>query len=234
MNQTFIVDDLEIPFSKNWKKIGVSLSGGADSALLSYFILQRTEAEIFFTTQIRMWKTRPWQRYVALEVVNWFKNKFKNRINHIEGFIPPELEEPKSPLITDEYGSLKPGNRIILRSHNEWVAHTYSLDAWYAGVTKNPSIDIPGACKERDNGALPLYMQHMGVHICHPFVYTSKDWIVKQYYKNNIEDLFNITRSCEGEFSNIDYKNYVPGQYVPICKNCFWCKERDWGIEQAR
>jgi hypothetical protein len=220
--------------SKNWKRIGISLSGGADSALLSYLILSQTNAEIFFTTQIRCWKTRPWQRYIAIEVVEWFRQRFKNTIEHIENFIPPEMEEPNTTFITDEYGALKPGNRIILRAHNEWVAHTYNLDAWYAAVNKNPDIDIPGALPERNEGVLPLHMKHMGVDIFHPFVYTSKDWIIKQYYEHNIEDLLNLTRSCEGEFNGIDYLTYTPGQSVPICNECFWCKEREWAIGQVK
>jgi hypothetical protein len=219
---------------KNWKRIGISLSGGADSALLAYLVLSQTDADIYFTTQIRMWKTRPWQRDVAKTVVEWFCNRFNNQIEHIEGFIPPELEEPASPLIKDEYGAAKPGNRIILRAHNEWVAHTYKLDAWFSAVNKNPNIDIPGALVERNEGVLPLHMVHMGVDILHPFAYTMKDEIIKQYYKNNIEDLFNITRSCEGEFENITYKNYTPGQFVPVCGECFWCKEREWAIEQSK
>jgi hypothetical protein len=220
--------------SKNWKRIGISLSGGADSALLSYLILSQTNAEIFFTTQIRCWKTRPWQRYIAIEVVDWFRQRFKNPIEHIENFIPPEMEEPNTTFITDEYGALKPGNRIILRAHNEWVAHTYNLDAWYAAVNKNPDIDIPGALPERNEGVLPLHMKHMGVDILHPFVYTSKDWIIKQYYEHNIEDLLKLTRSCEGEFDGIDYLTYTPGQSVPICNECFWCKEREWAIGQVK
>lgn len=220
--------------SKNWKRIGISLSGGADSALLSYLILSQTNAEIFFTTQIRCWKTRPWQRYIAIEVVDWFRQRFKNPIEHIENFIPPEMEEPNTTFITDEYGALKPGNRIILRAHNEWVAHTYNLDAWYAAVNKNPDIDIPGALPERNEGVLPLHMKHMGVDILHPFVYTSKDWIIKQYYEHNIEDLLKLTRSCEGEFDGINYLTYIPGQSVPICNKCFWCKEREWAIGQVK
>jgi len=220
--------------SKNWKRIGISLSGGADSALLSYLILSQTNAEIYFTTQIRCWKTRPWQRYIAIEVVEWFRQRFKNPIEHIENFIPPEMEEPNTTFITDEYGALKPGNRIILRAHNEWVAHTYNLDAWYAAVNKNPDIDIPGALPERNEGVLPLHMKHMGVDILHPFVYTSKDWIIKQYYEHNIKDLLNLTRSCEGEFDEIDYLTYTPGQSVPICNECFWCKEREWAIDQIK
>ena len=217
-----------------WQRIGISLSGGADSALLSYLILKETDADIYFTTQIRMWKTRPWQRYIAKNVVQWFKNNFQNRIQHIEGFIPPELEEPVSPLITDEYGAMKPGNRIILRAHNEWVIHTYDLDAWFAAVNKNPDIDIPGALPERNEGVLPEHMLHMGIDICHPFVYTTKDWIVKQYYEHNIQDLLNLTRSCEGEFEGLDYTTYTPGQFVPVCNDCFWCKERAWAIEQVK
>lgn len=225
---------MELYVNPQWRKIGVSLSGGADSALLSYLILRQTDAEIYFTTQIRMWKTRPWQRYVALNVVDWFKQNFKNKIHHIEGFIPPELEEPRSPLIKDEYDAIKPGNRIILRAHNEWIAHNYKLDAWFAGVTKNPTINIPGALAERNEGVLPVHMVHMEVDVYHPFAYTMKDEIIKQYYKNNIEDLLNITRSCEGEFEDITYETYTPGQYVPVCNECFWCKEREWAIEQNK
>ena len=224
---------MELFLNSKWNRIGISLSGGADSALLAYLILDNTDADIYFTTQVRMWKTRPWQRYIAQDVVAWFRERFSNRIEHIEGFIPPEMEEPNTTFITDEYGASKPGNRIILRAHNEWITHTHNLDAWYAAVTKNPE-DILGGPVERYEGVLPLHMKHMGIDICHPFVYTTKDWIVKQYYENNIQDLLDITRSCEGEFDNLDYTTYTPRQVVPICNECFWCKEREWAIEQIK
>lgn len=224
---------MDIYVNDNWQRIGISLSGGADSALLSYLVLEKTDADIYFTTQIRMWKTRPWQRFIAKNVVSWFKSRFNNKIEHIEGFIPPEMEEPNTTYITDEYGKLKPGNRIILRSHNEWVAHTYNLDAWFSGVTKNPK-DVPGGLIDRDNGELPIYLKHMNVDVFHPFVYTTKDRIIEQYYKNDIKDLLDITRSCEGEFENINYQTYEPGQFVPLCNNCWWCKERKWAIDQIK
>jgi len=67
----------------------------------------------------------------------------------------------------------------------------------------------------------------------HPFVNVQKDWIVRRYIENNINDLFNITRSCEGEFKNLNYTNYTPYQTVPTCGTCFWCLEREWGIKHA-
>lgn len=217
-----------------WKKIGISLSGGADSALLSYLICSRTNAEIHFTTQIRMWRTRPWQEYVADEVVSWFKNRFDNKFYHHKNLVPPELEEPTEYLIKDEYGKMKSGNRIILRSYNEYIAHKHKLNALYGAINKNPDVEFEGRVEERDTGHIPPHYIHNGIDICHPFVYTKKDWIVKQYYHEDIIDLFNLTRSCEGEFEGLDYTSYTPGQDVPLCGKCFWCKEREWAIEQNK
>lgn len=221
----------------SWKKIGISISGGADSALLAFLICSNTDADIHFTNQIRLWKTRPWQEHVSDQVVEWFKKKFKNNFYLHRNLIPPELEwADKGPTIVDEYGKLKSGNQIILRSHNEYIAHKYNLDALYGGINQNPDITIQGALPDRnqENITIPPFFMHNGIAICHPFVYTKKDWIIKQYYNNNILDLLELTRSCEGEFLGLDYTTYIPGQYVPVCKECFWCKERAWGIEQSK
>jgi 7-cyano-7-deazaguanine synthase in queuosine biosynthesis len=56
---------------------------------------------------------------------------------------------------------------------------------------------------------------------------------VRRYIENNLIDLFDITRSCEGEFKELNYKTYQPYQPVPVCGKCFWCLEREWGIKNA-
>ena len=66
----------------------------------------------------------------------------------------------------------------------------------------------------------------------HPFRFTEKSEIYKTYKELDIIELFNLTRSCEGEFDSVNYKNYTNGQYVPICNECFWCKERAWAIDK--
>lgn len=224
---------IDLNLDPNWKRIGISISGGADSALLAFLVCSNTDAEIHFTNQIRMWRTRPWQEYVADQVIAWFKSRFQNQFIVHRNLIPPELEwADKGPNIVDEYGKLKSGNQIILRSHNEYIAHKYNLDALYGGVNRNPDIEIEGALKDRDHGHIPPFFIHDGIAICHPFVYTRKDWIIQQYHKHNILDLLDLTRSCEGEFKGLDYTTYTPGQYVPVCGKCFWCKERSWAIEK--
>jgi hypothetical protein len=72
----------------------------------------------------------------------------------------------------------------------------------------------------------------MGKVSCHPFRFVDKSWIYKQYQRLDILDLYNQTRSCEGEFDEITYETYTPGQYVPKCGNCFWCSERTWAEKQ--
>lgn len=224
---------MELYLDPKWRKIGISISGGADSALLSFLICSKTDAEIHFTNQVRLWKTRPWQEYVADQVIEWFKDRFKNKFFVHKNLIPPELEwADKGPTIVDEYGKLKSGNQIILRSHNEYIAHKFKLEALYGGVNLNPDIDIAGSLDDRNEGHILPHFIHNGVHVCHPFVHTRKDWIIRQYQLHEIEDLLTITRSCEGEFEGIDYTTYTPGQYVPICGNCFWCNERKWAIEK--
>lgn len=224
----------DLYLNSKWKKIGVSISGGADSALLAYFICSNSTAEIHFTNQVRMWKTRPWQEHVADTVINWFKNRFNNKFFVHRNLIPPELEEGIGPLIQDEYGKMKSGNRIILRSYNEYIAHKFNLDALYGAVNKNPDEKFDGALEDRDLPTLSPFFMHNGIAICHPFVYTMKNWIIKQYYDYKILDLLELTRSCEGEFEDITYKTYQPGQDVPTCGKCFWCKEREWAIEQNK
>ncbi len=229
-----------IYFNTDWKRIGISVSGGADSALLAYLICKNvsTTAEIHILSHVRMWKTRPWQRNDSINVYNWLVERFPHITFHRhENFIPPDLEYgDKGPHIEDEYGQLRSGDQIIVRAHAEWIVHTHQLEAWYAGKTKNPSDPtITKGMPDRDiiiEDPNELVKEHNGVTVCHPFLYTEKDIVIAQYVKHDILDLLNITRSCEGDFANLDYTNYIPGQDVPECGECFWCQERNWAKEK--
>lgn len=228
-------DEVEILFDPSWTNIAISLSGGCDSALLTYqlcTLIKNTNVHII--SHVRMYKTRPWQKYYSKQVFDYFVNKFPN-INFIrhENFIPPELEGLT--VRTDEYGVSKTGNQVVSRSYGEYVCLNNNVNAYYSGDTANP-IDVEGGPVDRNlNGpALMPVRELLGGYACQPYSNVHKDYIISQYKKLNIWDLFTLTRSCEGEFEDIDYKNYTPGQFVPICNTCFWCRERAWGIEQNK
>ena len=228
-----------IHFNADWKNIGISLSGGADSALLAYLVCsQIKDTKVHILSHVRMWKTRPWQRYDSIRVFEWLQQRFPNIefVRH-ENFIPPDLEYgDKGAYIEDEYGQIRSGDQIIVRAHAEWIAVTHNLNAWYAGKTKNPSDPtITKGMPDRDiivEDPNELVKDHKGVAVCHPFLYTEKDKIIAQYVSHNILNLLNITRSCEGDFADIDFTTYTPNQIVPECGECFWCQERNWAKEK--
>jgi hypothetical protein len=233
---------MDIPFDQNWKNIAISVSGGADSALLAYLICsQVTIQSVHIISHKRMWKTRPWQSHDSLTIYTWLLKKFPNiKFVRHTNFIAPDIEYGNmGPNLTDEYGKKVSGDNIQQRSFAEYICSSENIDAYYNGVTRNPRLAAFNGMRERDidpsedNKHLER-MIHMEVEVLHPFRFIDKSEIVKTYKELDIMDLFEITRSCEGEFEGIDYTTYTLGQYVPVCGNCFWCKEREWAIEQSK
>lgn len=235
------IDGVKIPYSTEWKNIAISVSGGADSALLAFLICslaKEHDTTIHIINHTRMWKTRPWQQHDGDMVYNWLFQKFYHTkfIRH-KNFIAPELEYGNiGPNLTDEYGKQVSGDNIQQRAYAEYICHTHNIDAYFNAVTRNPRLAMFNGMRERDidqteeNKHLE-YTIHMGRVASHPFRFVDKSWVVKQYQRLSIMDLFDITRSCEGEFEEIDYTTYKKGQYVPVCGKCFWCCERDWAIK---
>jgi hypothetical protein len=238
------VDGLDIPFDTRWNRIAISLSGGADSALLAYLICKNVQpnTKIHIISHIRMWKTKPWQQWDSLNVYNYLVKKFPDLTfkRHVN-FIAPDLEYGnKGRILLDEYDKWVSGDNIMIRSFAEYVCFQECVESHYNAVSRNPkSIKLDGSMPERDldptedNKHLQI-MNHMGLWAIHPFRFIDKSWIIKQYRRLELEDLLNVTRSCEGEVPNVNYESYTPGQWVPVCNDCFWCKERAWAIEQTK
>ncbi len=235
------VDNVYIPLDFNWKNIAVSLSGGADSAMLAYILCDLVKDKnimIHCISHIRCWKEKPWQEYDSLNVYNWLVDRFPSiKFKRHTNFIPPDIEwGSKGPNIIDEYGQLNSGDIIEIRAFAEYIGIKENLDAYYNAVTRNPPIELNNKMSRRDvepseeNFKMAI-TKHMGGLSCHPFRFIDKSWIYKQYKNKNLSELFNLTRSCEGTFENITYKNYKKGQYVPLCNQCFWCLEREWAIK---
>jgi hypothetical protein len=212
------------------------------AALLLDLIYQtKSNMTVHIISHTRMWKTRPWQSYDSKRVYNYLVNKYPGItfVRHT-GFIAPEIEYGNiGPALTDEYGKMVSGDNIQQRAYAEYICYENNVDAYYNGVTRNPRLVDFDGMQERnldpteDNQHLYI-MKHMNRYAVHPFRFVEKDWVVSQYRRLDLWDLFEITRSCEGEFESVNYINYTPGQYVPICGKCFWCKEREWAIEQSK
>lgn len=243
--QTFHnIDGVEIPFNTEWQNVAISLSGGADSALLAYIICNLSKEHnttIHVINHIRCWKDKPWQQYDFERVYKLLSQMFPNiTFKKHTNFISPELEYANlGPTLVDEYGKSVSGDNIEKRAFAEYICYKHNIDAYYNAVTRNPKGFNFNGMVERDiekteNNKHLEYMIHMGKVASHPFRFVDKSWVLKQYKKLGLMNLFNVTRSCEGTFTNIDYTTYVEGQEVPVCGHCFWCKEREWAIEESK
>lgn len=233
---------MNLHYDPKWKNIGIAVSGGADSALLAYLVCKEAydnDTTIHIINHVRCWKTKPWQQYDADRVFKWLFQKFYHTtFKRHTNFIAPELEYGNmGPNLTDEYGKQVSGDNIQQRAYGEFICKKYNIDAYYNAVTRNPRLALFNGMRERDiepteeNKHLE-FMNHMGVWAIHPFRFLDKAWVISQYKEHNIMDLFDLTRSCEGVITGIDYTNYKTGQDVPICEECFWCKEREWAINE--
>lgn len=239
------IDSVQIPFDSTWKKISVSSSGGADSTLLLYLLCDHItrnnlDIEIHVINHVRCWKTKPWQEYDAIKIFKHVSDIFSNlKFQRHVNFIPPEMEWGNAgPTMTDEYGKTVSGDNIELRAFAEYICYKFDIPVYFNAVTRNPkAVDFQGMptrdIDPNDDNEHLLLMKHMDKWACHPFRFTEKNWIINQYRRLGIVDLFELTRSCEGEVEGIDYKNYTPYQPVPICGECFWCKERKWAIDES-
>jgi len=235
-----------IPFDSNWRNVAIAVSGGADSALLAYMVCELAKQQdhnvtVHIINHVRCWKTKPWQQDNADDVYSWLLHRFyRTTFKRHTNFIAPDLEYGNvGPNLIDEYGKHVSGDNIQSRAYAEYICHKYNVDAFYNGVTRNPQSTAFKGMLERDieptedNKHLE-YMIHMDMVVSHPFRFVDKAWIVLQYKELGIMDLFNLTRSCEGVANDINYKTYKKGQYVPLCEECFWCKERKWAISKCQ
>jgi len=244
------INGLDIMFDSKWKRIGVNLSGGADSCLLTYLLCKiisdnNLDTKIDVITYQRCWETRPWQGYVSLEVYNYLCNLFPNILaNRYTTFIPPELEHGAiGPIING-----RSVDQVIVGSFNKFASWNYNLDAVFNATSKNPDDTRSDRMQNRDKDAadgklidLWIYANKLNTVFAHPFRFVKKDWIVAQYHIFEILDLYNTTRSCEGDINHNhavsdvckDFTEYSDGMHIPICNECWWCEERTWAESQV-
>ena len=254
----FYADGLRIPFNNSWKKIAVNLSGGADSACLTYLLCKHIEQNnldctVDAVSLLRCWNTRPWQREIGQNVFDKLKQMFPDIINlrHVT-FCPPELEHGAIGHSIETTLDNKPqsGEEIIKQSYNKYCAYTYKLEAVYHAVTANPpsvgeDIRIPERDFDKKNLNVNDVFKYWNAEEqrfwqIKPFRFIQKDYIYKQYADNNVLDLYNTTSSCEGDlkiynsvkqrYPSIDA--YTPGDKYKPCGECWWCQERAWAEQQ--
>src|SRR6056300_437007 len=77
------VDEALYPYDPTWERVGVNVSGGADSAVGTAILAELIEkhgnnTEIVFLTNVRVWNNRPWAGPISVEVYEKIRSMFPN------------------------------------------------------------------------------------------------------------------------------------------------------------
>jgi len=226
------VDEALYPYDTTWKRVGVNVSGGADSAVGTSILCELIEkhgnnTEVVFLTNVRVWNNRPWAAPISIEVYEKIKSMFPNvKMQRVQNYIPPEIEDGVIGIIEQINTS---GDRICTQSFNRFASYTYNLDAVYTFITNNPIVDsVPhhkGPADRRWNeekvieeGVCPQFNpadSDRDPIIVAPWKLISKEFIMGQYYRRGWEELLETTRSCEGDkvlFPD-DFESYLTYQH---------------------
>lgn len=196
--------------------IGVSVSGGADSALLLYLLMSNHSNKIYVCT-------------LAAE------NKFERNANRVPSILK---------YCSEKTGHTNYEHRIT-RVYEQTLDNVTAdlkqlladgvISKYYNGTTKNPPPDVVAMFDSTDgpvdnrtpDGARPESLLDGKINI--PFANIDKRGIAEIYEQNNLWELFNLTSSCEWMD---DKMKHLPGidPKVEQCGHCWWCEERQWGF----
>lgn len=255
------IDGLKIPIKHNSKRIMINLSGGADSAILTHLLCnhireQKLDIEVHVLQFIRKWITAPWQGQIGLDVYNYLSNKFSDiTFKRYEALLPTCIEGTFLINSDDDgnhhFNTNWPTEIDAMNEIAEYYVTKNDIDTCYNAVTCNPSVPLNWrvhtrdlVCKgtKKDAERLIYTFDQIGQnkkntvsrYLCCPFSYVDKSWVIKQYKDNNLIDMLNITRSCESVADKFNFPNWngVIEDLIDCNKECFWCLERNWALEQ--
>jgi hypothetical protein len=225
-NQTV---DFNIEYIQRFKNIGMSLSGGTDSALLFYLLCKFVpDIEIYPWCGIDLY--RPAHIFYAREIYQIICEMFpKSNINPLYEF-DIDIRDP----YWIEYSKKKvnihniPQNGfikgLICSVRSKEISQ---VNMHINALTGNPPYEetvkygFYHTCEERrfsKNNETKLETTYK------PFRNVDKKWISGMYKKFELmETIYLYTQSCTGFPNDTDW-------FTKPCKKCYWCHEKKWAF----
>ena len=238
---------------QNSNKLGVSLSGGADSAIGFYLMAKYLSNDIelvpwsmYETISGELNHSRPYTIHAAEDIVEWMRNEFPeaNIGKHIkleyDRNDPDELAYVQANPIADEdiYNSqwkVTDKGRVKMNIHNKLLDKSFANKAIGALVnfrTFNPPQDFLDKVSKELKHTRFHYEPRRSVEVSklrfsklyRPFMNVDKKFLAEIYRQEELMDtLFPLTESCVG------FSNETNGFSEP-CRICFWCVEKHWAF----
>ena len=203
-------------------KIGISMSGGLDSSLMTWLLCKEisekgVNTEVYPLHGID--DTRPTSPENIQNILNFLRTSFPNvKINDMLTW--DNTKDYKTPKSQKDSEGLK-----------KWCLEK-KIRYLYQGRTANPPKDVLNSFggfyqKERshDNDQpIKEEVKPFNAYLIRPWKNVDKKYIYEQYKKYNLlETLEPLTWSCIGFAKDTNF-------FTEPCKKCYWCKEKYWGF----
>ena len=217
--------DIDFNIPTYLSRVGLKISGGADSAILCYILAkykaeERPDISIHPMSVVNI--VKPYQLIFSKRVVEFCEKEFNVKFAEHNTCDPamegPDIGIAQTKLLNGLYESgivdchaigitLNPPNE-------ESTAHMFDD---HDGFTRDRERDRDGKLKQTafigDQNSKKSFR---------PFANIDKKGIFELYqYFGLMDTLFPLTKSCEG---------YTPSWDSPHCGQCWWCLERQWGF----
>lgn len=209
MRQKLVVrDDLVVDLPKG--PIGISFSGGVDSSLLVYLALSqlKTYPVHLFTISVNFRDFA--QQFITARVLK----KICEITENFNVFHHITVSDDKN-VIND-----------IIKTPRDYVLKYNIINSILGGGNANPPVEVFQGTKYFKNGVGPMhdirnpYVERsikVSPFVYHPFTNLNKQDIIKIYKDHNIDkSILPLTQSC---------------WTLPVCNKCWFCIERNWGMQ---
>lgn len=199
-----------------FKKVGIKISGGADSAIVAYMLAKYIKEE------------RPDMTIIPITVTHIQKNYQVEFSKKVMAFIENEFDIK----FGEQYVSMAESEETYAQTQHDLVNKLFSdntIDCLYMGLTHNPPMEvmmtfapmvIEAGFPDRNHTAPKNPKISMSRYA--PLINMDKKEVAELFRQYGLMDtLFPLTRSCED----------VTTDFTEHCKiKCFHCHERFWGF----
>ena len=220
--------DFEIP--RETKNVLVKVSGGIDSAICLYltckYIKEHTDNSInVYVLTHNDWK-KPYQAKFATQVVSWMIDRFPDIkfMDHAKFQIDTGMDYVEGQRLQkiDYMTNLKNnGVSIDVTIHGQNLAPPVDIQKTW--IARDGDLLVGPALDDNRNEIQDPWKPEWKMY--RPIINLDKQQVAELYNMFDLDDLFNLTRSCENPHP--DRTN----NFTTHCEDdCWWCYERKWGF----